>query len=357
MFKSSDPEPEKVSDTEIGRQLRIGREAAGVSVAQLSETTRITKSHIKALEAGDFENLPGIAYTPGFIRSYCAQVGLDPAPLVKAFKDNMNPQTAKPVYRFPVQALVPKMAGSMIAMVMVVTMLAGYVGWAIIGEKEENPIQVAVIDDARPVDMGRFDQTETVGVDLIDETQTILTQNVQDNSVSEAERMLVETLLNSGSEPASADMQTSANQLSGPDGISKERELNTALSSAGSSAAVADKKPESTIEPLDKTVNGVGAIAVPRIPKEEIILVATSTSWVEITRADGEVVVSKLMKQGDRMVLEADDNLFLSSGNAGGVSLSMGERTNLVLGKVGEIIRDFSLDKDSLSATGLSDGL
>ena len=68
MTKDSVRNDEAIAADEVGSLLREARVKAGFSVIQISELTRITKAHITALEANDFESLPGIAYIPGFIR-------------------------------------------------------------------------------------------------------------------------------------------------------------------------------------------------------------------------------------------------------------------------------------------------
>ena len=84
MTKNSVRNDEALVADEIGKLLRNARVEAGFSIGQIAEMTRITKSHITALEANDFESLPGAAYIPGFIRNYCKIVGLDTKPLIDA---------------------------------------------------------------------------------------------------------------------------------------------------------------------------------------------------------------------------------------------------------------------------------
>ena len=55
----------------------------------------------------------------GFLRNYCQIVHVDPAPLIEALSQADSSVSQKPEYRFPVQALVPKMASSMMALIIV----------------------------------------------------------------------------------------------------------------------------------------------------------------------------------------------------------------------------------------------
>ena len=166
MTKNSVRNDEDLAADEIGKILRNARVEAGFSIVQIAEMTRITKSHITALEANDFESLPGAAYIPGFIRNYCKVVGLDSKPIIDAYKQSVNPTLAKPEYKFPVQALVPRMAGSMVAMFVVVAGLAGYIGWNFLQEDVTPTQQIASLEEEAIGDLNRFDQTEAVGPEI-----------------------------------------------------------------------------------------------------------------------------------------------------------------------------------------------
>ncbi|MGN3975171.1 helix-turn-helix domain-containing protein [Tsuneonella sp. SYSU-LHT278] len=62
----------------IGDKLRIARENAGLTVAQLAAETRIPQRHLEVIEAGDWNELPARTYATGFARTYAKAVGLDP---------------------------------------------------------------------------------------------------------------------------------------------------------------------------------------------------------------------------------------------------------------------------------------
>jgi cytoskeletal protein RodZ len=74
------PEPEP-----IGRALTQAREAAGLSVEQVSERTRIRATLIRQMELDDFTGVGGSVYARGHLRSIARTLDLDPAPLVAAY--------------------------------------------------------------------------------------------------------------------------------------------------------------------------------------------------------------------------------------------------------------------------------
>lgn len=61
----------------LGEQLRRAREARGVSLREISEQTRITMRHLEAIEADDYQHLPGGIFNKSFIKAYARQVGFD----------------------------------------------------------------------------------------------------------------------------------------------------------------------------------------------------------------------------------------------------------------------------------------
>ncbi len=60
-----------------GFLLRRAREAAKLTIEQVSAETRIGHRHLALIEQGDFDGLPGRTYAIGFSRSYAKAVGLD----------------------------------------------------------------------------------------------------------------------------------------------------------------------------------------------------------------------------------------------------------------------------------------
>ena len=360
---------------DIGTLLRNARADAGFSVVEIAEMTRITKSHITALEDNDYSRLPGIAYIPGFIRNYCKVVNIDPQPLIAAYKNTTNPERDKPVYKFPVQALVPKMAGSMVAMFVVVAGLAGYIGWNFLREDVASTAQIASLDDSSLDDVKRFDQTEFVEPEIqaparapgaafqriqpkleTYQSEEVTTANTEAPELTEIASATTE--LNVSAPFASqqgkiADQQGDIDQIFEDTVVVKQAQKTVAL--VTTEASPATTTPSSIIENAPLLQNGApelrggSAQALQRNPMSEIVISASSTSWVEIAKANGEIVVSKLLRKGDNFVVTVDTNLFLSTGNAGGIGLKMGDQQTLSIGKTGEIIRDLALTRDSLS--------
>ena len=76
----------------IGLQLADARRAAGLSVADVSESTRVRGTVVQAIEADDFGPSGGDIYARGHIRAIASVVGIDAAPLIAQFDAERQPQ-------------------------------------------------------------------------------------------------------------------------------------------------------------------------------------------------------------------------------------------------------------------------
>ena len=102
-------------------------------------------------------------------------------------------------------------------------------------------------------------------------------------------------------------------------------------------------------DPVQEIVAGsAAAVATSREPHHEVIIRATSSSWVEIVRGDGVAVLKKLMRAGESYIVDDGRALYLSTGNAGGIELVTDGNDIITIGTTGEIVRDLPLAKNRL---------
>jgi transcriptional regulator with XRE-family HTH domain len=71
--------------TEISRRLRAARERAGLSLEDISATTKIRIAALQAIERGHFERLPGDFYARAFLKAYAREVRLPPDEIVHEY--------------------------------------------------------------------------------------------------------------------------------------------------------------------------------------------------------------------------------------------------------------------------------
>ena len=58
----------------FGEELRLAREARGISLREISEQTRISMRYLEAIESNDYKRLPGGIFNRSFIKAYAKYV-------------------------------------------------------------------------------------------------------------------------------------------------------------------------------------------------------------------------------------------------------------------------------------------
>ena len=100
----------------------------------------------------------------------------------------------------------------------------------------------------------------------------------------------------------------------------------------------------------DATPQPGQAVAHNRDPETEMVLRASATSWVEISRPDGSIVSAWLMRQGDEYTIPGDQDIYLTAGNAGGLEIELIGDEPKRLGEWGETISELPLDPTLLNS-------
>jgi len=70
------------------------RKAKGISVWSIESSTKISARYLEAIEAEDFDTLPGGVYTINYLRQYARVVGLDEADLLRRYHDKAQATTS-----------------------------------------------------------------------------------------------------------------------------------------------------------------------------------------------------------------------------------------------------------------------
>ncbi|MBS1252017.1 MAG: hypothetical protein MAG451_01053 [Anaerolineales bacterium] len=73
--------------SELGQVLREARESKGISLVEAEEATRIRHTYIQALEEDNYEVLPPGVYVRGILRNYATFLDLDPEQTLAAYQD------------------------------------------------------------------------------------------------------------------------------------------------------------------------------------------------------------------------------------------------------------------------------
>ena len=405
-----DEEVEQDSFRAIGADLNAARLETGMQLQELAQLVRISRHHLKNLESGDFDLLPGSTYVSGYIRTYSREVGLDPEVMTQRYRALLTDREAKPSYSFPVDRQQPQRSGAMMASIMVIFACLGYGGWyaagkpdlvaALVGEAPQETVAAPQVEttatepdnliiqateqelaDAAPAETSPLTETGEAAIQAVAETAIPAAQEDGDTAITSATPQTVapdpatmvtepgtetEQLAAVASRTQSATgLPATTEEVPGEDTLAaatapsagdvdaqtEDVAVAAADTDVPAAAVTADDTAsnESAASASEDSLASTGvAYARQRVPELEITVRATSISWIEIIRNDGEEVMAKLMREGEIYVVDSRDRLYLSTGNAGGVELVFHDGAVQSVGESGEILRDLPLDADRL---------
>jgi cytoskeleton protein RodZ len=411
-LETRDDEVEQDSFRAIGADLSVARLEAGMQIQELAQLVRISRHHLTNLEAGDFDLLPGSTYVSGYIRTYSREVGLDSEVMTQRYRALLTACEVKPSYSFPIDSQQPQRSGAMMASIMVIFAGLGYGGWyaagkpdlvvALVGEAPQGKVAAPQVEttvtepdnliiqetdqelvDGASTETSPVMETGETAIQTVVEAATPAKQEDGDAAITAAapqtvapdpatpvtelgaeteqlataasgtqsatslpatmEEAPVENMLAAATAPSAGDIDTQTEDIAVTAADTNESAATATAREAASSGAVALSS--AAEDSLPST--GV-AYARQRVPELEITVRATSISWIEIIRNDGEEVMAKLMREGEIYVVDSRDRLYLSTGNAGGVELVFHDGAVQSVGESGEILRDLPLDADRL---------
>ncbi|MDQ6705802.1 MAG: DUF4115 domain-containing protein [Acidobacteriota bacterium] len=98
--------------TSIGETLRSERLRLGLDLDQVAERTKIGTRLLQAMEANDFDKLPGGVFTRSFVKQYARVLGLDEEAIGAEFKtiENRLEESPAPLKGFRSETEIPNIA-------------------------------------------------------------------------------------------------------------------------------------------------------------------------------------------------------------------------------------------------------
>ena len=305
---------------EVGAELSGARAERGRTVAEVAASLRLVPAYIEAIERGDLSALPTVPYVVGYVRSYANLLGLDADELCGRLRSGLDRNHFYPEYNF-VGDRTPRSGGAgRMAFAAMAAMMIGYGGWyaydAGLIDSQDRPTPGTVVETALPA--------------LTDTAETALQADGADIPAE-----------------AGGELETAGTTvLEGLDAPVPD-------DGAADTAAAIDTGSEGGLDapPLAAEIfPQVGqAVAHNRDPDTEMVIKALATSWVEISRPDGSIVNSWLMREGDEYAVPGDEDIYLTAGNAGGLEIEIAGRPPKKLGEWGETVNEMPLDPALLS--------
>ena len=136
----------------VGEKLRAAREAQGLTIEEIANSTRIPKRHLTMIENGGYDGLPAPTYSAGFIKSWARRLGLDGQALADQFRVEMGGIPIETTQALPYEPADPRRtppAGlALLALLVAVVVGLGYLYWR--GTAEEPSEVAAAATDTPP---------------------------------------------------------------------------------------------------------------------------------------------------------------------------------------------------------------
>jgi cytoskeleton protein RodZ len=121
----------------VGRLLRDQRESRSLSIEEVAKRLRIRPPYLEAIEQGRFDQLPGAAYIPAFLRAYAAHLELDAEKVLAAYQASGPVPISRPVALPADFPMVEKRAPIGLAVLTVLLVVgAGYAVWHYLPRQE-----------------------------------------------------------------------------------------------------------------------------------------------------------------------------------------------------------------------------
>lgn len=397
--------------TELGAMLREMRVGMQRDLKEVAQELHIRQPYLEAIEDGRLDDLPGPAYTTGFLRAYSNYLGLDSKEIVDQFKHAGIDIDRRTSLTLPSPLEEGRLPTGSILMVSALLAIVAYAGWYFISTDDRSALDQVV---AAPPDMVTAQTgTTAVGLTTVGPAPTTATTSSPPTSAASDVLSAVGGAQSPAAAavvappPAAAPVQAAANTDTPPAGtivkeppaqvqapvappeppaetIALARDVTMDLvasaappalplplppvaqpvatpavtAAAGSSSAPGTPPPGQQATQNGAVVTQVlpaptqiaTSVPGPNGAKSMIKVVAVADSWVEIRGADGKSLFSRLMRNGESHELESRPGLVLVTGNAGGVQLQVDGKAVPPLGPAGQILQDVAVDAASLRA-------
>jgi cytoskeleton protein RodZ len=295
----------------VGRLLRDQREARGLSITDIEKRLRIRRNYIEALEQGRFDQLPGAAYIPAFLRAYSQHVGLDPQKVLTAYHLSGSIPIERPIALPADFPLAEKRAPIGLAVLTVLLVIAaGYGVWHYL------PRQQAIVAEKVPPVPDRLlatapEKSETVSAPAPTAAPAIVPVSVPSHP---QEVRPPSNSLPPGTWPAPRQ-ESSAAPLAPPAVVAVPAAPPPAVMSgpAVGQAQAAQPTPSDTRatandqEAMAKPApdSGTNAIILTAPTKTDTQVIVRTNSWVELRSPNGDVLAQTYVRAGESYVVPA----------------------------------------------------
>lgn len=360
----------------VGEALKMQREALGYALPDLASNLRIRLAFLEAIEEGRWADLPGHAYSTGFLRSYAQIVGLDPAAVLLRFKHDMAGHEVEPELYFPEPVNESRVPGGAVLLISALLALAVYGGWYALKANDRsvsdlvpalperlskliygdgstpsepppatttvlNPGQVEALVEAAPPSGPEVGSPGTrVSPSAADASPPAPLPATDTSPAAQG------TVLDEDSEvPQLPDLDQAAAPATAPEPATPDVEPVAAGDVSGPATTPAANAAPATADNVVPT----GRVFGQTDGKVRVTLRAVEDSWIEVRDAKGTLWASRVLRRGDLFRAPDVAGMVLNTGNAGGLVVSLDGHDLPPLGAKSQVLRGLSLAPDVLA--------
>jgi cytoskeleton protein RodZ len=336
----------------VGEILRERREELELDLDRVGEILRIKPAYLAALEQGRPQDLPGPTYVIGFVRAYAHHLGLDAERVLDRYKAESNDVHTRPDLSFPVALGERSVPGGPILLVALILAICGYGTWYYLSTDERSrPERVTAV----PPSLQMPPAPGTADPDASASTASAKPSGADTGTVNAGAG--ASPRFSSGLFPtpdAAAPTDTSSAAPAQPvaptaAGPARTTPPETASSaSAGTARAAAPPQQVASAAPQTspaeaKAPSDAGGSATGRIE-----IRAMADCWVQVRASDQAIIFSRVLKSGETYHVPGQTGLFLRTGNAGALAITVDGKPAPSIGAIGTLRRNVALDPDEL---------
>ncbi len=288
-----------------GRRLRVQRQARGLEVERVAAQLHLRVPMVEALEQDRYHDLPGPVFIAGYLRNYARLLGLDPEPLIMAYRaSNPDPEPVelgfKPVAQ---QTIGHEITSAHVLMRLIsVGLLAAVIAMVVLWWQH---------------------RAELIPAPTAADTAELPAAATANPSVGQpAAGISLE--MPPAPDPTADPATATASATAAP----------AAVSASGASAELAlptpprANEPASLAPPLTDTgaADAQSAAASPPAKPTEVSLTFSGPTWIKVLDAAGTAVLSGTMRKGDTRVLTGTPPYTFNIGIARVAQVTVGDR-------------------------------
>ena len=115
--------------TSVGELLKSTRLKSGEGLRDIAGILRINYAYLEAIEEGQFELLPGVTYSLGFVRAYSEYLGLDSAEVTSQLKSQESVSDVRVELDFPKPIPEASVPGGAVIFIGIIISFIAYGAW------------------------------------------------------------------------------------------------------------------------------------------------------------------------------------------------------------------------------------